>query len=132
MNPALKRIMQAGSEDYFELTDCEQDIYLLASLINAVNDGDFLTFYKSDCGAYHEQLLELLNTLELEETAFALDSFGAIFPEGYPPEDNAERCEIIDDISEEFEDLFKEWNEQIRQFAKELEAELENLLKNLN
>ncbi len=132
MNETLTRIMQTGSEDYFELTDSEQDIFLLASLINAVNDGDITIFYREDCGAYHERLIELLSSLNLDEAAFVLDSLGAIFPEGYPPEDNWERCEILEELVPEYGDLFSDWNEQIRQFLKELEKELKKLLDNLN
>ena len=127
----LTKIMNDGENDYFSLSDGEQDIFLLASFTNAVNDGNFLTFYQSDCGAYHEQLLELLNFLNLDEAAFVLDSLGAIFPDGYPPEDNEERREILEELVPDYGDLFSDWNDQIRQFAKELEAELKKLLENI-
>ena len=131
MNKAFSRIMNDGQEDYFSLNDFEQNIFLLASLINAVSDGDILNFYRKECGSYHEQLLVLLNALDLEEIAFVIDSVGAIFPDGYPPEDTDERLEIISELEEEYSDLFTEWTEEILEFISPLQLELDALISEL-
>ena len=127
MNEKVLKILTDGSKDYFSLTDFEQDIFLLASLINSAEGEGVASFYAGVGGAYHERLLELLNELRLDEAAFVIDSIGAIFPDGCPSEDDDERKEILAELTEDYWDLFAEWNDQILEFIKELKSALDTM-----
>ena len=131
MSITLSKILIDGNEDFDSLTELEQNVFILASIRNAVNSSGIVEFYRGEGGARQDEAIELLEALDLDEIAFVLDSIGAIFPEGYPPEDLQERCELIAELEEDYADLFDEWTEQILDFISPLNNELDTLLKEL-
>lgn len=131
MSITLSKILIDGNEDFDSLTELEQNVFILASIRNAVNSSGIVEFYRGEGGARQDEAIELLEALDLDEIAFVLDSIGAIFPEGYPPTDRGERNELIAELEEDYADLFDEWTEQILDFISPLNNELDTLLKEL-
>lgn len=131
MKEIIENIMSGGEENYYALTDEEKTVYNAKSILNAVNGGGLLEYYKGVCGGYACDALDQLYSIGMDEIAAVIESANSIFPESYPPEDISERLDIISDFEDEYEALFDEWTDEILEFASMLEAEIERIVQEL-
>ncbi len=131
MKKIIEDIMAGGDEDYYTLSDEEKTVYNAKSILNAINGKGLLEYYKGISGGYACDALEQLYSIGMDEIAAVIESANAIFPETYPPEDMAERLDIISDFEDEYEALFDEWTDEILEFAPMLEEEIRNIVSEL-
>ncbi len=124
MNDIVSKIISRAEDDYYALTDDEKNVYIFNSILDAVNKGSLIKYYKSHAGGYALEAIEYLYSIGLDEIAAIIESANAIFPDTFPPEDMEERLEIIEEFEDDYSALFDEWTEEILEFAMPLEAEL--------
>ena len=131
MNGILSDILENGEDGYYELSENEQAVYNIKNLVDAVNGSGLLSYYKSAASSYVNDMLDTLYSLGMDEIAAVIESANAIFPDSYPPEDIAERLEIISEFEDDYAALFYEWTDEILEFISPLECELEALVEAL-
>lgn len=128
----LKDIFDNAEDNYYSLTNEEQMIYNLKSILDAVNGLGLLSYYKGEAGAYADDAIENLYSIGIDEIAAIIESANAIFPDCLPPQDKDERNEIIDDWYGEYDALFDEWTDEILEFSAILSNEIESMIEELD
>ena len=89
-------ISNTAKDDYYSLSEAEQTLFNIKSIADNSCEGGLKSYYLSFAGAYASDAAEQLYSLGLDLIAAVIENCNSLFPDGIPPENDAERTEIID------------------------------------
>ena len=125
-------ISNTARDDYYSLSEAEQMLFNIKSIADNSCEGGLKSYYLSFAGAYASDAAEQLYSLGLDLIAAVIENCNSLFPDGIPPENDAERTEIIDDFGSEYDYLFDDWTDTVLDNITDLESEIDSLYEKIS
>ena len=89
---------------YDELSEAEQTVYCIDSLLREMENGGFAQFFHHDSGANTADTMEALERIRSSQVLAVFHKVVSFFPEGEVPKDEDDRISLFDHIESEMTD----------------------------
>jgi len=89
---------------YEELTEAEQTVYCIDSLLREMENGGFAQFFHHDSGANTADTMEALERIRSAKVLAVFQEVVNFFPDGEVPKDEDDRISLFDQIESELTD----------------------------
>jgi hypothetical protein len=99
------QIVDKGLQNYLLLTPDERIWYNIQILIFSAENGGLVSFYYNSGADYVEETIEDLLKLGLIDAAKFIEGFNKLFPYGKPSKNLEDRCKVIENWTEEQNNL---------------------------
>lgn len=119
-----ERIIDKGSEDYKALTKPERVWFNVECLMGMVDNGGLASYFCEDTVTHLAETMEDLKLLGATVFLRLLEETCKLFPNGWPPEDFDERCDLMGNWDENTNQLLEDLDEEFYLHEEHLEKSL--------
>lgn len=89
---------------YDELSEAEQTVYCIDSLLREMENGGFAQFFHHESGANTSDTMEALERIRSSQVLAVFHKVVSFFPDGEVPQDEDDRISLFDQIESELTD----------------------------
>jgi hypothetical protein len=126
------RLVEKAFADYNSLTPAERTWFNVQSLMGAVENGGFASYYYNSPAERSRDTIEDLQNLGFPDIAALLIKINQLFPGGVPPADIDERNDVMETWDDEKADILEECDDKFFGYEDELEeALIENVIQKM-